>query len=457
MKREHLWAHHEQNATNFWKLAEGGYATPLSVRAGEEVRLHVSNSRSYFDVFIFREGARRELVKTITDLEGRLQPVPDLGYQDGFGWEATVWFTVPQDWKSGVYIASFATAQGPREIFFVVRSPQPHAPLLLTIATNTYCAYNNVGGKCFYDYISTDRKHAKTLSFERPLQPDSLGNFYAWDQFWTAWLESEGYEIDYCINSDHENEPELLSAYKANLRIGHDEYNSLKECKQLQQFVRRGGNLLVFSGNAFYHEIELLDGGSLIYCSKPYYHDLPTAERPETTFLNYIDNQRQKTIGVSYTSFVHTKTATPGVFLASTEGEFGFYRVADEKHWVFEGTGLHDGDEFGREDTIVGVEADAAEISFIDGKPQYTGRDGVSAQYQVLALADTTAGSLKDPALNYPEPRGEADAYGTIAINETEFEGVVFNAATVEWGHGLYRGDEVVSRITRNVLNRLAR
>jgi hypothetical protein len=457
MKREHLWAHHEQDANNFWKLAEGGYATPLSVRAGQEVRFHISNSRSYYDVFIFREGARRELVKTVTDLEGRLQPVPALGYQDGFGWEATLAFEIPQDWKSGVYVASFATAQGPREIFFVVRPARPQAPMLLTIAANTYCAYNNVGGKCFYDYISTDRQHAKTLSFERPLQPDSLGNFYAWDQFWTSWLDSEGYAVDYCINSDHENEPELLAAYKANLRIGHDEYNSLNECRQLQDFVRRGGNLLVFSGNAIFHEIELLEGGRRIYCSKPHYHDLPTAERPETTFLSYIDNQRQKTIGVSYTSFVHTKTATPGVFLASTEGEFGFYRVADDAHWVFEGTGLRNGDEFGREDTIVGVEADAAELTMEDGHPHYTGRDGVSTQYRVLALADTAAGALKDPALCYPEPRGEADAYGTIAINETEFEGVIFNAATVEWSHGLYRGDDVVSRITRNVLNRLAR
>lgn len=51
----------------------------------------------------------------------------------------------------------------------------------------------------------------------------------------------------------------------------------------------------------------------------------------------------------------------------------------------------------------------------------------------------------------------EIEAYGTVAINETEFEGTVFNAATIEWGHGLYRDDSHVARITRNVLDRLGK
>ena len=106
----------------------------------------------------------------------------------------------------------------------------------------------------------------------------------------------------------------------------------------------------------------------------------------------YIDNQRQRTIGVSYTSFVHVKTPTPGVFIAPTTDEFGFYRVVDPAHWIFEGTNLKEGDEFGREDSIVGVEADAADLEFLDGRPRYTGRDGVSTHYKILAIADAATG-----------------------------------------------------------------
>jgi hypothetical protein len=457
VKREHIWMHHEQDAKSYWKLAEGGYPSRMSVRAGEQIELHISNSRSYYDIFVFREGASRELVKTIPNLRGELQSVPEFGYRDGFGWKASTSLEIPKHWKSGIYIASFPTAQGMREILFIVRPESPRAPVLLTVATNTYVAYNNVGGKCFYNYISTDNLHAKTVSFERPLQPGMMGNFYPWDQFFTSWLDSAGYQIDYCINGDHDAEPGLLDAYRANLRIGHDEYNSLHECSQLQRFVAGGGNLLLFTGNAFCKEIELRDSGRQIFCAQPYYQDLPTPDKPETSYLQFIENQRQRTIGVSYTSFVHVKTPTPGVFIAPTTGEFGFYRVVDPAHWIFEGTNLNEGAEFGREDSIVGVEADAADLEFSDGRPRYTGRDGVSTHYKILAIADAATGPLGGSGIKFREPKGEADAYGTVAINETEFRGTVFNAATVEWGHGLYRDNSVVSKITRNVLNRLAK
>jgi hypothetical protein len=52
---------------------------------------------------------------------------------------------------------------------------------------------------------------------------------------------------------------------------------------------------------------------------------------------------------------------------------------------------------------------------------------------------------------------GRARCYGTVAINETEHKGVIFNAATIEWGHGLHRAGGTVAQITRNVLDRLAR
>jgi len=116
MKRDHIFDHYEEDACRFWKLQEGGYATPMSVRPGESVFLHISNSRSYYDVSIYRDGARRELAKKLQGFEGALHPVPEFGYRDGFDWPTTVEFEIPSDWVSGVYIASFPTGQGPREI-----------------------------------------------------------------------------------------------------------------------------------------------------------------------------------------------------------------------------------------------------------------------------------------------------------------------------------------------------
>jgi hypothetical protein len=460
MKREHIWAHHEQDATRFWKLAEGGYADRVSVRQGEEISLHISNSRSYYEILVFREGAKRELVMTIPDLRGQLQDVRPTGYRDGFGWQPTVRFRIPDDWKSGIYLATFPTPQGPREILFIVRPKAPCSPILLTIAYHTYNAYNNVGGKCFYDYISTGRQHSKLISVHRPLQPDIMGNFYIWDQFFTSWLDAEGYDVDYCVNADHDAEPEILQPYHCNLRIGHDEYNTREELAQVRQLVRRGGNLLLFTGNAFCREVESRNDGSQLYCEYGQLKRPPTPEQPETSYYQFLDQLRQKTIGLSYTSFVHTKKNKQNVFLAPTTDEFGFYRVVEPDHWVFAGTGLSVDDEFGREDSIVGVEADAADLEWVDGKPVYTGRDGVSKHYRILAIADAASNGpsshfVGNEGRPLREPKGDATAYGTVAMNETEFPGTIFNAATIEWGHGLYHDDSTVVTITRNVLNRL--
>ena len=202
MKREHIFSHYEQDATRYWKLREGGYATPLSVCQGDEVTFHISNSRSYYDVFVFHEGAKRRLVKEINGLRGGLPPIPESGYRDGFAWPATISFQVPRE-------------------------------------TNTYAAYNCVGGKCLFPYLSTDRSHSNLVTFERPLQPDIMGGFHAWDQFFTSWLDAEGYQVDYCVNADHDQQPDLLDDYPAHLRICHGEYSSRQECEQLQRLTRR--------------------------------------------------------------------------------------------------------------------------------------------------------------------------------------------------------------------------
>ena len=82
MKREHIWIHYEQDALRYWKLCEGGYATPISVRQGQTISFHISNSRSYYDIHIFREAAKRELVKEIYRETSSVNFSRDFGLKD---------------------------------------------------------------------------------------------------------------------------------------------------------------------------------------------------------------------------------------------------------------------------------------------------------------------------------------------------------------------------------------
>src|SRR5205085_2673180 len=64
--------------------------------------------------------------------------------------------------------------------------------------------------------------------------------------------------------------------------------------------------------------------------------------------------------------------------------------VAEADHWLFEGTGLANGDHFGIDevgDSIVGYETDAARLAPGDGPLVPTGEDGTPTDFRVLAVA----------------------------------------------------------------------
>lgn len=118
------------------------------------------------------------------------------------------------------------------------------------------------------------------------------------------------------------------------------------------------------------------------------------------------------------------------------------YQVRFANHWVFEGTGLHENDTFGRGENIVGYETDAAEYVETDGIPRVTGRDGTPPTFVVLATAD-----LRDWL-----PYGKG-GYATIGIYRRT--GTVFTAATTDWANGFQFPESEVQQITRNVVSRL--
>src|SRR5258708_36561402 len=110
-------------------------------------------------------------------------------------------------------------------------------------------------------------------------------------------------------------------------------------------------------------------------------------------------------------------------------------RFAD--HWVFEGTGLADGDRFGL--GSLGYETDAADVDDSGGVPRITGRDGTPASFTVLATADLRPWAASG--------HGGAAVMGVF----TSGRGTVFNAGTEKRGSAL--DDPVVALITRNVFN----
>ena len=215
---------------------------------------------------IARVGAGREVVWRRTGIPGQEQPIPADAYAQGCGWPVSFALRIPETWRSGFYEVTLQAeggegAEAPGHAFFVVRSANPGqaTPILLVLSTNTYNAYNKWGGECLYTgatqvsfarplergYVvkpvdedgfdgrfactepDSDPAHQRLMRYldqhELPMWTSSSG-WWNWERRFVRWAESNGYQLDYAVNSDLEFHPELLAGYRLLLSVGHDEY-----------------------------------------------------------------------------------------------------------------------------------------------------------------------------------------------------------------------------------------
>ena len=285
------------------------------------------------------------------------------------------------------------------------------------------------------------------MSFHRP----PASQFPSWEQPFVAWAEANGYRFDYAANSDLEFHPEDLSAYKLVLSVGHDEYWSTPMRDHLEAFIAKGGNVAFFSGNTCCWQVRSEDGGSAFTCWKqrcvmdPIY---PTGDHSLLTTLwshHLVERPENQLTGVG---FLH------GGFHRS-HGQFmdgkAAYTVPRPEHWLFAGTGLERGSEFGGKDTIVGYECDGCEFEMKDGLPVPTHSDGTPEGFTILGSC---------PAKWHPEDalwyeRFPKDRVGAAVLGTYTRGGIVVTAGSTDWAHGLRGKDPTVERITKNVLERL--
>ena len=431
-----------------------GYTDQLSYAPGDTVRLHTSTAAEQFRVEIARLGAKREVVWSKADVPGKKHAVPNNASSHGCQWPRSVDVPVSNDWKSGHYSVRFTAAgagkPSPAEAFFVVRPKEPGkaSKILLQLSTNTYNAYTNWGGYSLYAYNGRHKVQGRRVSFDRP-QSSQFGN---WEHPFVAWAEANGYALDYCVNSDLEFRPELLSHYKLVLSVGHDEYWSRPMRDHLEKYVVGGGNVAFFSGNTCCWQVRSQDKGRALVCWKQSFGDDPMypieAHHGDlsTLWSHYLVNRPENQLtGVGFLWGGYRKSH--GQFMTEP-AEFTVHRP---DHWLFAGTGVKRGDVFGNKDTIVGYECDGCELTWNGGLPEPTFRDGTPKGFEVLATC---------PVRWHPDDcewyeKWEKGRTGNAVIGTYTRGGTVVTVGTTDWAHGLRGNDPVVTRVTRNVLDKL--
>ena len=441
-----------------------GYSGRISYAPGEELVLHTSTSGAKYSVEIVRYGGKQEVVYSKKNIPGAEHAIPENASSHGCKWPVSFKMKVPTTWKSGYYEALFKvedrggkfvqrnrrTAES--RCYFVLRPAEPgkDTKILIQLAVNTYNAYNNWGGSSLYGYHGRNNLQGHRVSFDRP----SGSLFSRWELPFVEWAERAGYTLDYASNMDLEQRPEILKNYRLVLSVGHDEYWSAPMRDSLEKFIADGGNAAFFSGNSVCWQVRWEGGDRALTCWKQWHNQDPVYLTDDRSLLSslwshHLINRPENTMtGVGFLHGGYHKSH--GQFM---DGK-GSYTVHRPDHWVYAGTDLKRGDEFGGKNTIVGYECDGCEIEWKDGLPFPTNKDGTPKSFTILGTCP--AKWAPGDSIWYEKWPGP-DHTGNAVLGVYTQGGTVFTCGSTDWAHGLKGKDPAVVQITRNVLDRLSK
>ena len=463
----------------FRLLSDGllGYMWPKWVRSGEQSEIRVHAVEQY-QLSLWRYGLQREFLGVIGwyDEHGpraTMQITPDGDFtQAGVQWnkegygpaDCTRLITAPA--RGGLHYLWAKTASG-REFSFpwVVAPATPQSKVAVLACTNTWNAYNNFGGRS--NYVIADRlperpvvnarqemerfqnplpfgvwrprdQEYAPLSFDRP-EPHNhfLESGNAADPVrgrvqcgqapgeWRllAWLEREGYSYDLYAEAQLHDGSLPLDQYPVLMLPVHPEYWTREMYLRVKKWVfEKGGRLMYLGGNGLNCEVTLTKDGAMRCLT--HLHSVQgemggDVDQPGVK----LDSRMHRTLE-SEASLLGVVCTSEGIMTSAP------YRVLDEAHWVFRGTGLRNGDLFGEKTLHERVPGGAS--------GHETDKRSTRSPANTQLLAKGTNPDNGGAEVVYHEPAGG---------------GAVFSVGSITWVSALLVDDNV-SRITRNVLDR---
>jgi hypothetical protein len=323
-----------------------------------------------------------------------------------------------------------------------------------------------------------DREAMGYRNWARPLglsDWSGASGWWNWERPFTRWAESNGYRVDVAVSWDLERHPEMVDGHRLFVCVGHDEYWSWGMRDALDDFVARGGNAAVLSGNTCCWQVRFEDDHRAMTSYKYLADEDPVLGTADTHLLagswsdRRIGRPETSTFGLTFTRGGYSRY---GMAVPDSPAAYVVHRP---DHWAFDGTGLAEGDEFGRAAAIVAYECDGCALrTDPNGMPVPTHADGAPEGLEVLATAPAHLWAQHEQPTRYADDPGDleqaamavfgtadprhlaelADGRAVFAAFSKPGGGTVVNAGVIDWTLGL--GDPVVARITRNVLDRLS-
>ena len=468
------------NPYQFRLLTDGllGYMWPKWVKSGERSEFKVHSVEAY-QLTLWRYGLTKEFVKMLGwfDEHGPravMQITPDGDYtQTGIEWNKKGYGsphhtqTVAGPERSGLYYLHAKTESGSFFSFpWIVAPAQPAAKIAVVMSTNTWNAYNNFGGRSNYvnsthlppaptvnarldltRYTSIDSfqewsfqdEEFSPISFERPepcnLVPENTevtdpirgrqGNHLAPAEWRTlGWLEREGYDYDvYSEQQLHDGDLDL-DAYAILIISAHPEYWSRIMYLRVKNWVyERGGKFMYLGGNGLNCEVEFIDNSTIHFRNHLLTSPGELGMWDPNDPTRYLESRFHRTVE-SEANLTGVVTTESGIMTAAP------YRAIDASHWIFEGTGLKNGDLFG-------------------AKSLHERCHGGASGHET----DKMSASTPKNAVLLAKGTNPDDGGAEIVTFDTPSGGAVFSVGSITWPASILV-DDSVSRITSNVIDR---
>ncbi len=242
-----------------------GFATDISVNAGQPIRFKVDTKATTYTIAIYRTGwyggnGARKIADVTPSVLRQTQPAcrSDLTTElyDCGTWAVSATWQVPATAVSGVYIALLTRPDtgAKSHITFIVRNDGNRSAVVFQTADETWQAYNTYGGSDFYQGAANGR--AYKVSYNRPMAtrdgPNGRDFYFANEYPMVRFLEQNGYDVSYISGLDSDRSGAELLNHKVFLSVGHDEYWSGPQRANVTAARDAGVNLQFLSGNEMY-------------------------------------------------------------------------------------------------------------------------------------------------------------------------------------------------------------
>ncbi|MEN9798062.1 MAG: hypothetical protein RL653_1758 [Pseudomonadota bacterium] len=330
-----------------------GYLSTDSAAAGERVVARVHSARALpITWMLYRVGwyggaGGRKVA------EGRFAGTgqPACPAQSGTGlvecaWAASFDFTVDAAWTSGVYLVRLLRDDGrDTHLVLTVRDAR-RADVVVQQSVTTWQAYNRYGGESLYDdALGLPGGHATVVSFARPYaSPSPSGQLFQYELPALRWLEAWGYDVTYVTNLDFQRTPDTAQRGRVFLSVGHDEYWSLEQRTALERARDAGTWQAYLSANSAYWRVRVEAGADGPHRRMVCFKDLADPLGGAQSTVRF----RDPPIGLPENGLL-------GAMYEAWHPVNVPLVVRSPAHWLFDGTGLRDGDALAQ---VVGYEAD---------------------------------------------------------------------------------------------------